>query len=191
MLPRGDETRHTGRMTVQGLTVFDTPIGHCGLAWNGATVLGSTLPARDRDGTRAVLGGRFPHATEQRPPAWVQDTVERIVSLLRGEPVTLSSVPLDSSDVSAFQRTVHELTRAIPTGGTRTYGGIAIEIGRPGSARAVGRALGENPFPIIVPCHRVLAADGNTGGFSADGGTRLKRRILEIEGATEQALFDP
>jgi methylated-DNA-[protein]-cysteine S-methyltransferase len=85
--------------------------------------------------------------------------------------------------VPAFHRAVYAVARAIPPGETLTYGEVARRLGDPGSARAVGQALGRNPFAIIVPCHRVVAAGGATGGFSAHGGAATKRRILAIEGA--------
>ena len=98
-------------------------------------------------------------------------TIAAIAALLRGEPVDLSGTVLDESRVPEFHRRVYEIARAIPPGRTLTYGEIAERLGEPGAARAVGQALGENPFPIVVPCHRVLAANGKLGGFSAPGGT--------------------
>lgn len=175
---------------LQGISVFDTAIGHCGLVWDGAAVLGSALPAGSAERTGAMLTARFPDATEQRPPPWVRQVVDDITALLRGESVDLTSVPLEMSGVPAFQQRVFALTRAIPPGSTRSYGAIATELGEPGSAQAVGKALGSNPFPIIVPCHRVLATGGRIGGFSATGGARTKLRMLDIEGAGEQALFE-
>jgi methylated-DNA-[protein]-cysteine S-methyltransferase len=93
--------------------------------------------------------------------------------------------------VPEFHRRVYDVARTIPPGATLTYGDIAARLGEPGSARAVGQALGRNPFPIIVPCHRVLAANGQLGGFSATGGSATKRRLLTIEGALQaQPLLD-
>ena len=106
-----------------------------------------------------------------------------MTALLGGERVDLADVALDMADVAPFHQRVYEQTRAIPAGATSTYGEIAARIGDPGNARAVGEALGRNPFPIIVPCHRVLAASGKLGGFSAFGGAMTKRRMLIIEGA--------
>jgi methylated-DNA-[protein]-cysteine S-methyltransferase len=101
-------------------------------------------------------------------------------------------VRLDESALSAFQRTVYAITRAIPAGSTLTYGDVAARAGTPRDARAVGQALGANPYPIIVPCHRVVAADGRMHGFSGPGGTVTKLRLLEIEGwrRAEPSLFD-
>jgi methylated-DNA-[protein]-cysteine S-methyltransferase len=122
----------------------------------------------------------------------VQRAVDGMVALLDGGDTDLRVIALDMTGVSAFERGVYEIARTIPAGETTTYGAIAAELGDPGAARAVGRALGQNPFPVIVPCHRVVAADGTLGGFSAEGGTATKRRMLEIEGAIldEPTLFD-
>ena len=123
----------------------------------------------------------------------MQRAVEGIVALLGGEPSDLSAVALDMEDVPRFHQRVYELARTIPAGATLSYGDIAARLGAPGSARAVGQALGRNPFAIVVPCHRVLAAGGKLGGFSANGGVATKLRLLSIEGArtTDQLpLFD-
>ena len=115
------------------------------------------------------------------------------MALLRGEAIDLSFVTLDVERVAPFERSVYERARAIPSGATRTYGEIAAELGDPGAARAVGQALGRNPFPIVIPCHRVLAAGAGLGGFSAAGATATKARLLEIEGAKTgrtRGLFD-
>lgn len=116
-----------------------------------------------------------------------------MTALLSGEDLAApDSVPLDLSRVPPFHARVYEVARTIPPGTTLTYGEIARRLGEPGAARAVGQALGANPFAPIVPCHRVLAAGGGTGGFSADGGVATKRRLLEIEGVhlEQPALFD-
>jgi methylated-DNA-[protein]-cysteine S-methyltransferase len=110
-----------------------------------------------------------------------------IAALLRGEPRDLSGVELDMQGVPPFHRRVYEVARGIPAGSTLSYGEVAARLGSPGSARAVGQALGRNPFAIVVPCHRVLAAGGRIGGFSANGGARTKLRLLEIEGARKGA----
>ncbi|ADJ43028.1 methylated-DNA-[protein]-cysteine S-methyltransferase [Amycolatopsis mediterranei S699] len=174
-----------------GFTVFDTAIGVCGLAWREDVVVGTSLPEGSAERTRAWLLRRFPDAVEGTPPAGVQEAMAGIVALLGGERRDLASVPLDFSGVPAFNRRAYEIARAIPPGKTLTYGDIAHRLGQPGSAQAVGQAMGHNPFPIIVPCHRVLAAGGKDGGFSARGGVGTKRRILVIEGALadEPTLF--
>ena len=115
--------------------------------------------------------------------------IERMAAMLAGAPDDLASIPLDMGAVPEFHRRVYDAARAIPPGRTRSYGEVAELIGERGAAQAVGQALGRNPFPIVVPCHRVLAADGSLRGFSAPGGTDTKRRMLELEGAADPALF--
>jgi methylated-DNA-[protein]-cysteine S-methyltransferase len=170
-------------MAASGFALFDTPIGRCGIAWGESGIAGVQLPEAGEPETRARMLHRFPAAGEAVPPPEVQGAVDGIVALLRGEASVLSTVALDMDGVPEFHRRVYEAARAIPPGNTLSYGDIAKRAGAPGAARAVGQALGRNPFPIVVPCHRVLAAGGKIGGFSAQGGVETKRRMLEIEGA--------
>jgi O-6-methylguanine DNA methyltransferase len=170
-------------MMASGFALFDTAIGRCGIAWGERGVAGLQLPEAGEDETRARMLHRFPAAGEAPLPPEVQGVVNRIAALLRGEASDLSIVALDMDHVPAFHRRVYEAARAIPPGMTLSYGDIAARVGAPGAARAVGQALGRNPFPIVVPCHRVLAAGGKIGGFSAQGGIATKRRMLAIEGA--------
>jgi methylated-DNA-[protein]-cysteine S-methyltransferase len=123
----------------------------------------------------------------------VHGVIDRIVALLRGEAVDLSDAALDTARIPDFHRRVYAIARTIPPGRTLTYGEIAERLGDPSAARDVGQALGENPFPIVVSCHRVLAANGKLGGFSAPGGAATKLKLLRIEGAEAAAqleLFD-
>jgi methylated-DNA-[protein]-cysteine S-methyltransferase len=178
-----------------GLTLFDTAVGRCGTAWSSDALLAVQLPGVDDAATSAAL---VRHVTRLAPvvevadaPAHARDAIDRMVALLDGEADDLRTVALDLDAVAPFERAVYDATRLVPPGTTTTYGEIAREIGQPGAARAVGRALGHNPFPIVVPCHRVLTASGGTGGFSAPGGTRTKLRMLAIEGAPVRALREP
>jgi O-6-methylguanine DNA methyltransferase len=170
-------------MTAHRFTIFDTSIGRCGIAWGERGVLGVQLPESREPETRARLLERFPDAAEAVPPLEVQHALDGIVALLRGEARDLSAVALDMERVPLFNRRVYDTARTIPAGATLSYGEIATRLGEPGAARAVGQALGRNPFAIIVPCHRVLAAGGKIGGFSANGGITTKLRLLSIEGA--------
>jgi methylated-DNA-[protein]-cysteine S-methyltransferase len=176
-------------MTALGVALFDTALGRCGVAWGERGLVGVQLP-EPAGAERARLLRRFPDAVETTPPPGVQRAAAGIASLLRGESPDLDSISLDMSLVAEFDRSVFEATRRIPRGATRTYGEIAAQIGDPGAARAVGQALGRNPFPVIIPCHRVLAAAGRPGGFSAHGGVATKLRMLAIEGAPGNAEFD-
>src|SRR5688572_21243695 len=179
-------------MTAPGFTRFDTAIGRCGIAWGPRGVATVQLPERSLGAARARLQRRLPEAREAAPPPEVQRAVDGIATLLRGEPSDLSSVELDMERVPPFHRQVYQAARGIPRGATATYGDIAAKLGAPGEARAVGQALARNPFAIVVPCHRVVAAGGRLGGFSAAEGAALKLRLLAIEGAraSEPALFD-
>ena len=170
-------------MKVGGFALFDTAIGRCGIAWSGQGIVGVQLPETSDRRTRARLLRRFPDMQEGQPPPEVERAIGGIVTLLEGQPSDLSAIALDMDGVPPFQRRVYEVARAIAPGATRSYGDIAGQLGEPGAARDVGEALGQNPFPIIVPCHRVLAAGGKLGGFSANGGMATKLRLLSIEGA--------
>ncbi|HEY4107321.1 MAG TPA: methylated-DNA--[protein]-cysteine S-methyltransferase, partial [Polyangiaceae bacterium] len=172
-----------------GFTLFDTAVGRCGLVWGKRGLRAVHLPGARVAETRARLLARFPDAEELPPPPVVQRAIDRIVTLLRGEVADLSQIELDMSGVPAFHQRVYEHARMIAPGATLSYGEVATRVGSPGSARAVGQALGRNPFAIVVPCHRVLAAGGKIGGFSATGGVDTKRKMLRIEQA-QRSLFD-
>lgn len=164
---------------------FETAIGTCGVAWSEAGLTKVLLP-----GTRSLTGER--HIDGNDVPGAVRDAIGAIVALLDGGRPDLRDIALDERPLDDFRRRVYAATRAVDPGQTATYGEVARAIGAPGAGRAVGAALGQNPYPIVVPCHRVLAADGSLHGFSAPGGIRTKRRMLEIEGApgfTQEALF--
>jgi methylated-DNA-[protein]-cysteine S-methyltransferase len=170
-------------MEINGFALFETALGECGIAWGPGGIASVQLP-----GPRvAARLRRF--GDESPPPGDVQRAIAAIVALLEGEPRDLSGVVLDMGRVPVFNRRVYEAARAIPPSETLTYGEVAERIGERGAAQAVGQALGRNPFPIVVPCHRVLAAGGGLGGFSAPGGVDTKRRMLAIEGAGAPALF--
>ncbi len=174
------------------IALFDTAIGRCGIAWGGRGVIGVQLPERALSATRTRLLRHCPNADEIDPPKPIARAIEDIQALMRGERKTLRAVQLDMSRVAEFNARVYETARAIPPGVTRTYGEIARAIGEPDGARAVGQALGRNPFPIIVPCHRVVGANDKLVGFSANGGIATKLKMLKIEGwkANAPTLFD-
>jgi methylated-DNA-[protein]-cysteine S-methyltransferase len=174
-------------MSARGFALFDTAVGRCGIAWSGRGIAAVQLPEASERSTRAHLLRRLPQALEAPPPPPVKDAIDGIGALLRGEARDLSAVALDLDGVPPFHRRVYELARRIPPGATLSYGEIAARLGAPGSARAVGQALGRNPLAILVPCHRVLAAGGRPGGFSANGGVKTKLRLLAIEGARTNA----
>ncbi|HTW83868.1 MAG TPA: methylated-DNA--[protein]-cysteine S-methyltransferase [Candidatus Sulfotelmatobacter sp.] len=181
-------------MTGPGFTIFETAIGSCGLAWNARGIVAVQLPEPTAGATRARLAHRVPGAQESPPPPHVRRAADGITALLRGEPADLTAVPLDVEAIPPFDRDVYAIARTVPAGATITYGQIATRLGELSLSRDVGAALGRNPFPLVVPCHRVLAAGGKDGGFSARGGIATKRTLLRIEGALPPeppSLFDP
>jgi methylated-DNA-[protein]-cysteine S-methyltransferase len=163
--------------------LFETSIGWAGLAWGENGLVAAHLPEAAPDGARRSFLRRFPDAVESPPPAYVLNAIEGVTDLLRGKPVDLLDVPIDVARVPEFNARVYEIARAIPPGQTLTYGEIAVKLGDKLLARDVGAALGKNPWPIVVPCHRVTAAGGKLGGFSARGGVNTKVKLLAIEGA--------
>ena len=173
-------------MSARGFALFDTPIGTCAVAWSARGIGGLQLPEPTAAATRARVKRRWPGAIEaESVPAGVQRALDRVRALLSGDAVDLADIPLDLEAAPDFHRKVYEVARTIPPGRTMTYGEIARRLGVPHESREVGQALGKNPVAIIVPCHRVLGADGKMGGFSANGGVSTKWRMLEIEGAAE------
>jgi methylated-DNA-[protein]-cysteine S-methyltransferase len=177
--------------TALGFACFKTALGTCGIAWGQAGIVGSQLPEDDAQATRRRMQARFPGAPEVEPPAEVQHAMELVQAMLSGGPADVSDVRLDMTGVPAFHQRVYEASLKLKAGETTTYGEMARQLGEPGAARAVGQALGHNPFAPIVPCHRILAAGGRSGGFSANGGAATKLRMLAIEGAMAQgSLFD-
>lgn len=167
-----------------GYALFPTAIGHCGMAWQGALLVGVQLPEDAGEAhTRTRMQRRFPQLAECTMPPPVAAWAARVAALLQGAHDDLCDVPLAFDTVPPFNARVYALARRIPPGKTMTYGEMAAALGEPGAARAVGQALGHNPFAPVVPCHRILAANGRTGGFSAGGGAATKMRMLGIEGA--------
>lgn len=181
-------------MTASGFTLFDTPIGRCGVAWGDRGLTGVQLPQPDEAQTRTRLLQRAKcELSEVAPPAPVARAIADMTALLSGKGADLGAIELDMSQVPDFNRGVYHIAREIPPGQTLTYGDIAKRLGGVELSRDVGQALGQNPFPIVVPCHRVLAAGGKPGGFSANGGVKTKLKMLAIEGAYVNhtpSLFD-
>lgn len=180
-------------MTDHNFALFDTAIGSCGIAWGGRGIVAVQLPMSGADKTRKRLHQRLGEVEEAVPPEAVQRAIDGMVGLLAGKPDDLCDVVLDLDGVPDFDRGVYDIARTIPPGKTLTYGDIAKRLGGVELSRDVGQALGHNPCPIVVPCHRVLAAGGKPGGFSANGGVATKLKMLAIEGAVVNhttSLFD-
>jgi methylated-DNA-[protein]-cysteine S-methyltransferase len=173
--------------------IFDTAIGRCGIVWGERGISAVQLPMGSEEKTRGRLRQRDADMVESVPPAYVQHAIEGMIELLAGKPNDLLDIELDLDGVPAFNRGVYDIARRIPPGKTMTYGDIAKKLGGVELSRDVGQALGRNPCPIVVPCHRVLAAGGKPGGFSANGGVVTKLKMLAIEGAAVNhtpSLFD-
>jgi methylated-DNA-[protein]-cysteine S-methyltransferase len=167
-----------------GIVAFETALGTCAVRWTAAGIASVRLPS-PRTST-------LPTLAETDVPDRVRAAIAGIVAVLAGENAALASVELDETTLDPFRRAVYAATRRVPAGTTATYGQIARAIGLSDGAREVGAALARNPFPIIVPCHRVVGANGKLTGFSAPGGLATKRRMLELEAAPgygQQALF--
>jgi methylated-DNA-[protein]-cysteine S-methyltransferase len=173
----------THETATQAFALFDTAIGVCGIVWSDRGLVGVQLPEATAAATRERILRRFGRAEETEPTASVQHAIDGIAALLRGEPRDMTDIVIDDDATPEFNRRVYAIARKIAPGQTLTYGEIAEQLGDKSLARAVGQALGENPCPLVMPCHRVLAAGGKTGGFSASGGVVTKLRLLTIEGA--------
>lgn len=183
-------------MTKPRFAIVPTALGAFGAAWSEAGIGRTWMHDRTPEATRRQIARLFPQAVEGVPPADIAAAMDDVAALLAGDPRQIA-VDLDMRDIPEFDRRVYEVARTVPPGETITYGAIAKALGEePMRARDVGIALSRNPFAPIVPCHRVVAAGGQLGGYSAPGGAATKRRLLELEGAAivaspqQQGLFD-
>lgn len=171
--------------------LFETSIGACGIAWRETAASGSQavvtavqLPEPTRQATESRIARKSGSSRASVPPPEIVETIEKIRKHLQGEVQDFRNVALDLENVTPFFRQIYEATREIPPGQTRTYGEIAKAVGQPAAAQEVGHAMAKNPVPILVPCHRVAAAGGKLGGFSAPGGPATKAKLLALEGAS-------
>ena len=169
-----------------GYTLFETPLGVCGIAWTDAGICRFQLPESTVEKSRArLLGERLGPdriAVEAEPPPLVRNAIDLVRAAMSGKTTDLTPIPVDLAGVPDFNRRIYDILRTIGWGETTTYGELAARLGQKDAAQAVGQAMGRNPVPVIIPCHRVLAANRKPGGFSAPGGLTTKQRLLEIEG---------
>jgi len=167
--------------------LFPTAFGTCGIAWRDGGLTRLQLPERDASATerRLVPYGALAKAGEE--PPWVQWAIVALQRYFVGRAVDFSGILVDLERCSAFHQRIYAALREIGWGTTTTYGALATDVGSPDAARAIGQAMGRNPVPIIIPCHRVLASGGKIGGFSAPGGAATKERLLELEGVKRTA----
>ena len=163
--------------------LFDTALGLCGVAWNGRGLVGVQLPEKDRAATEHRLAVKS-QGTPAEPPPWVAALIEDIRKYCAGEKIDFSAITVDLGAMDDFRQRLYAALRGVDFGRTVTYGDLAKQLGLPGweGARDVGEAMGRNPMPIVIPCHRVLAAGNKAGGFSAYGGTSTKKKLLALEG---------
>ncbi|MEW6036940.1 MAG: methylated-DNA--[protein]-cysteine S-methyltransferase [Pseudomonadota bacterium] len=169
--------------------LFDTDFGVCGIAWRqvkgkdeGPVVTLFQLPEATAAETESAIARRTGAAPAAMPPPAIAELIEMIRRHFRGDLQDFSAVRVEPDGAGPFARAVYSAARDIPAGQVRTYGELALALNRPTAARAVGQALGRNPVPLIIPCHRILGASGKLGGFSAHGGIATKARMLRIEG---------
>ncbi|MEQ1404069.1 methylated-DNA--[protein]-cysteine S-methyltransferase [Neorhizobium sp. Rsf11] len=170
-------------MAAHQYLIFGTAGGFCGIAWNDIGITRFQLPTKSADSTERLLLRRLPEAERGTPPVEVQEAIEAVKRYFAGEEVDFSRFKLDLQDQGDFFREIYAAARRVGWGHTTTYGTIARELGAgPEAARDVGQAMAKNPVALIIPCHRVLAAGGKIGGFSAPGGSTSKAHMLELEG---------
>ena len=162
--------------------LFDTAIGPCGVAWSADGLTHLQLPESDRAAAERRLAKSSGRDAPDDPPDPVAQAIAALKDYFAGKPVDFSSIALDLAGIAPFNRKVYEAARQIGFGRTASYGELAHRLDAPGAARAVGQALGQNPLPVIIPCHRVLASGKKIGGFSAFGGASTKQRLLALEG---------
>ncbi|MDK4706196.1 methylated-DNA--[protein]-cysteine S-methyltransferase [Rhizobium sp. CNPSo 4062] len=169
--------------TRQNYLIFETAGGFCGIAWNDVGVLRFQLPTKDAGATERLLLRRLPNAQPGTPSAEIAGVVAKVKRYFAGEEIDFSDVALDLGEQDAFFKQIYDAARQVGWGHTTTYGSLAKQLGAgPEAARDVGQAMAKNPVALIIPCHRVLAAGGKIGGFSAPGGSNSKARMLELEG---------
>lgn len=158
-----------GQIASMAATCFDTSLGHCAIAWEPSVITGFSLPPN--------------RCRVQPPPPWVTGIIARVQRHLTGEMQDFADLPYSWAAVSDFQQQVYRAALSVKPGQTASYGQLAAASGHPSMSRQVGRALGQNPWPLLIPCHRFIGADGRMTGFSSPGGIKTKLRLLTLEGA--------
>ncbi|MDO9417799.1 methylated-DNA--[protein]-cysteine S-methyltransferase [Pararhizobium sp.] len=163
--------------------IFETAYGYCGIDWNANGITRLQLPARDAATTDKNMRRQAPDADPGLPAPGISEVIAAVKRYFEGEIVNFANLTLDLDGQEPFFKEIYASLRQVPWGETTTYGTLAKALGAgPEAARDVGQAMAKNPIPLIIPCHRVLAAGGKVGGFSAPGGAAAKVRMLELEG---------
>jgi methylated-DNA-[protein]-cysteine S-methyltransferase len=178
--------KHRGHVmgeAAQHYRIFETANGLCGIGWNDVGVIRFHLPTTTAAVAERALLRRLPGAQPGAPTPEVNETIAAAKRYFMGERIDFSNIRLDLADQDPFFQRIYHAVRQVGWGNTTTYGTVAKELGTGlETARDIGQAMARNPVPLIIPCHRVLAAGGKVGGFSAPGGSTAKRRMLELEG---------
>jgi len=162
--------------------LFETDLGAVGIAWSERGIARLQLPEANRAATERRLRGQSPNVAAANPATAIKGVIRDLQRYMAGERIDFSTVALDLSGIGDFRQSIYQAARGVGWGETATYGALARQAGAPDAARAVGQAMGRNPVPIIIPCHRVLASGRKIGGFSAFGGAATKQRLLDLEG---------
>lgn len=164
--------------------VFETAFGWCGICWTGEGVSGFQLPSGDRAKDEDRLQRRTGADVASEPPASIAGLIDELKAYFRGERADFSELEVDLAGVDPFHARILAAARRVGWGEISSYGALAREVaGDVAASRGVGQAMGRNPIPVIIPCHRILAADGKPGGFSAPGGVVTKLKLLDLEGS--------
>ncbi|WP_295810725.1 methylated-DNA--[protein]-cysteine S-methyltransferase [uncultured Nitratireductor sp.] len=170
-------------MSSSGRHVFETAFGFCGAGWTEAGLARFILPTPEPETVERLLKTRLPDAIIAAPTGAISDVVAAAQRYFTGSEEDFSAVPLDFAGISHFHRALYTAMRQLAYGETITYGALCESVGYPKATRETGAAMGQNPMPLIIPCHRVLAAGGKIGGFSAHGGITAKQKMLALENA--------
>jgi methylated-DNA-[protein]-cysteine S-methyltransferase len=179
--------KYMGEQETQGMMVYGSPIGFGAISWIGDQIDALELPCKSAVLAYSRLRVRVGDRPSLNPPPYIAEIALRIAKHLSGAPDPFRDLHIPSKGSSPFAKNVYAALRDVPPGKTITYGALAASIGKPGAAQAVGRAVGANPIPLLIPCHRVLPASGGYGGFSAQEGVALKEKLLQIEGVVLNA----
>lgn len=173
--------------------VFETALGSCAIAWSDKGLTRVQLPEKTRLETKARIGSEGAETAKAPLPLFAQEAMDTLQAYFSGTDVSFDTIVLDDAKLPPFNVMIYQLLRAVPRGTTITYGELAKQASRPGAAQAVGVAMSRNPWPVIVPCHRVIGANGKLTGFSAYGGVQTKLKLLAMEGTplgSGPGLFD-
>jgi len=169
--------------------IFETARGFCAIAWSDKGVVRFRLPEPNAEASEQSLLRRLPDATPAAPPPAIADAVTAAQHYFSGEKTDFAGVPVDLGEQTELFEKIYAAARRLGYGETTTYGAMAKQFGDDWEiAREVGQAMSKNPVPLIIPCHRVLAAGGKVGGFSAPGGAATKTMMLAMEGVAVGAL---